>query len=115
MAARIRQGDMVYVISGKDKKKTGKVLKVIADENKVVVEGLNVVKRHTKPSPRNEQGGIFTKEAPMDQSKVMLIDPKTGKATRIKFKEDDKGNKVRVAKSGEVIAYPEAGKAKAAG
>jgi large subunit ribosomal protein L24 len=112
MAARILQGDTVVVISGKDKGKTGKVTRVIADSDKVIVEGINVAKRHTKPSPRNEQGGILDKEMPLHACKVMPVDPKTGKGTRVSFKTDDNGKKVRVAKSGE--ALPNAAAAKKA-
>jgi large subunit ribosomal protein L24 len=103
MAARLRTGDTVIVISGKDKGKTGKLVAVMADSEKVVVEGINVRKRHTKPSAKNQEGGIFEKAMPMHACKVMPVDPKTGKGTRVSFKTDDKGNKIRVAKSGETI------------
>ncbi|MFO0677191.1 MAG: 50S ribosomal protein L24 [Polyangiaceae bacterium] len=104
MAARLRKGDTVVVISGKYKKTTGKVLAILAEDDKVVVEGVNLVKRHTRPNPKAPQGGILQREAPIHASKVMPIDPKTGKGTRVRFKTDDKGNKVRVAvKSGEQI------------
>ncbi|NOU26867.1 MAG: 50S ribosomal protein L24 [Polyangiaceae bacterium] len=103
MAARLRKGDEVIVISGKFKGKTGKVAAVLAEADKVVVEGINVVKRHMKPSPKNQQGGIFEKALPIHACKVMPVDPKTGKGTRVSFKTDDKGNKIRVAKSGETI------------
>ncbi len=110
MASRLRKGDTVQVISGKDKGKTGTLLRVLEDEGKVVVEGINVVKRHTKPSPRAEKGGIVTKELPIFASKVALLDPKTNKPTRVRF-EVKEGKKVRVAtKSGETVAYPKAGK-----
>jgi large subunit ribosomal protein L24 len=104
MTARLRTGDTVIVISGKDKGKTGKLLAVMADDAKVIVEGLNIQKRHTKPSPKNQDGGIFEKAMPLHSCKVMPIDPKTGKGTRVKVKTDAKGNKVRIAKSGETIA-----------
>jgi large subunit ribosomal protein L24 len=104
MAARLRKGDLVVVISGKDKNKKGKVRRVFAEEGKVVVEGVNLVKRHMKPTQRNPGGGILEKEAPIFASKVMLVDPKTGKGTRVRFKTDEKGKKVRIAvKSGEEI------------
>lgn len=109
MLARIRKGDKVVVISGEDKGKTGTVTRVLADEGKVVVSGVNLVKRHTKPSPRAPQGGIIEREAPIFASKVMPVDPKTGKGTRVRMQKDDKGNKVRVAKSGEHIPAPARG------
>jgi large subunit ribosomal protein L24 len=99
---RLRTGDRVRVISGKDKGKEGRVAKVLLEDGKVVVEGINVVKRHEKPSPRNPQGGIVTKEAPIFASKVMPIDPETGKPTRVKIKVVD-GKKTRVAKSGTAL------------
>jgi large subunit ribosomal protein L24 len=104
MAARLRKGDLVVVISGKDKGKTGKVARIMSEDDKVVVEGVNLVKRHTRPTQKNPQGGILEREQPMFASKVMLVDPKTGKGTRVRFTTDDKGHKVRVAvKSGETI------------
>ena len=99
---KIKKGDQVVILSGDDKGKTGEVLKAMPKENKVVVQGVNLVKRHTKPSQTNP-GGIVTKEAPINVSNVAIVDPKTGKATKIGYKEVD-GKKVRVArKSGEVI------------
>ena len=106
MLARIRKGDTVVVISGEDKGKTGTVTRVMAEEGKVVVSGIALVKRHTRPNPRNQAGGIIEKEAAIFASKVMPIDPKTGKGTRVTTKTDEKGNKVRVAKSGEHIPAP---------
>jgi large subunit ribosomal protein L24 len=104
----IKTGDTVVVIAGKDKftkdKKgnlvptTGKVLKVYPKTNKVVVEGVNKVKKHQKPTQANQQGGIIEMEAPIDASNVMLLDPKTNKPTRVGIKVDEKGNKIRVAK-----------------
>lgn len=108
MAARLRKGDLVIVISGKEKGKTGKVKAVLAEDDKVVIEGLNLVKRHTRPSPRNQAGGIIEKEAPLHASKVMPVDPKTGKGTRVKFKVVENGKKVRVAKSGEELVVASA-------
>ena len=98
-AIKIKKGDLVKVIAGKDKDKEGKVLAV--KDGKVLVEGVNMVTKHTKPSAANQQGGIVNKEAPIDASNVMLV--VKGKATRVGFKmEGDK--KVRVAKAtGEVI------------
>jgi large subunit ribosomal protein L24 len=102
-AAKIRKGDTVVVLSGKDKGKTGEVIRSIPKESKVVVSGVNVAARHRKPTQVNPQGGIERKEAPMHVSKVAIADPKTGKATRVRFEERD-GKKVRVAaKSGELI------------
>ena len=107
MAARLRKGDLVVVISGKDKGKQGKVARLLADTDKVVVEGINLIKRHTKPTPRNPQGGIVEREAAIFTCKVLPVDPKTGKGTRVRFKTDEKGNKVRVAvKSGEDLPTP---------
>ena len=102
-AAKIKKGDSVVVRSGKDKGRTGTVLQVMPKEGKIVVQGVNVATRHRKPSQVNPQGGIERREAPMAISKVGLADPKTGKATRVRF-EDKGGKKVRVAvKSGETI------------
>lgn len=98
----VKKGDTVVVISGNYKGKQGTVLKVITKTNRVVVEGVNVVSRHTRPSQANPDGGIIKKEAPIDASNVMLLDPKTNKATRVHFEVKD-GKKVRVAKSGSVI------------
>lgn len=103
MAAKIKKGDAVIVLTGKDKGRKGNVLKVLPTENRVLVQGINVVTRHQKPTQANPQGGILRKEASIHISNVALSDPKTGEATRVGFKvEGDK--KVRVAKkSGEVI------------
>ncbi len=102
MAMKIKKGDQVIVITGRDKGKTGEVIKAMPKENKVVVQGINLVKRHTKPT-QESAGGIISKETPIHVSNVALIDPKSGKATRVGIKiENDQ--KVRVAKrSGEVI------------
>jgi len=102
-SARIKQGDNVVVLSGKDKGRTGTVAKVMPKDDKVVVSGLNVMIRHRKPSQTNPQGGLDRIEAPMHISKVAVADPKTGAPTRIRFETID-GKKVRVAvKSGEKI------------
>ena len=102
-AAKIKKGDTVIVLSGKDKGKTGEVVRSMPKEGKVVVAGVNVATRHRKPTQANPQGGIDRREAPMAISKVGLADPKTGKATRVRFETQD-GKKVRVAKkSGAVI------------
>ena len=102
-AAKIRKGDTVVILSGKDKGKTGEVIRSMPKEGRVVVAGVNVAARHRKASQVNPQGGIDRKEAPLHVSKVAIADPKTGKASRVRF-EDRNGKKVRVAvKSGEVI------------
>jgi large subunit ribosomal protein L24 len=102
-ASKIKKGDNVVVRSGKDKGRTGTVLQVLPKDGKVVVSGVNVAARHRKPTQVNPQGGIDRREAPMAISKVGLADPKTGKATRVRFETQD-GKKVRVAvKSGEKI------------
>ncbi|WP_042353699.1 50S ribosomal protein L24 [Bacillus rubiinfantis] len=98
----VKKGDKVRVISGKDKGKTGVILAAYPKENRVLVEGVNIVKKHSKPSQANPQGGIFSFEAPIHVSNVMPIDPKTGNPTRVGYKVVD-GKKVRVAKSGEVL------------
>ncbi len=104
---RLQKGDQVIVISGKDKGKKGKVMRLFKEENRVIVEGVNLVKRHMRPNPRMQQGGILEREQPIASSKVMLVDPKTGKGTRVRVKTDDKGVKIRVAaKSGEEIPSP---------
>jgi large subunit ribosomal protein L24 len=103
MAARVRTGDTVIVISGKDKGKTGKVKRILVDEDRVVVEGINMVKRHTRPTPRNPSGGIIEREQAIHACKVMPVDPKTGKGTRVRMKTLENGKKVRIAKSGDEI------------
>jgi large subunit ribosomal protein L24 len=100
----IRKGDTVKVIAGDSKGQQGKVLSVNKTTNRVLVEGLNMVSKHTKPNATNTEGGIIKKEAPMHISNVMLIDPKSGKTTRVARKLNDAGKLERVAKiSGEVI------------
>lgn len=103
MAAKIKKGDRVVVLTGKDKGKQGEVLKVIPSEHRVVVQGVAVVKRHERPSPRSA-GGIVTKEAAIHVSNVAHIDPKDGRPTRVGFKVLEDGRKVRYAKrSGEAL------------
>jgi large subunit ribosomal protein L24 len=100
---KIRKGDKVIVISGRDKGKTGEVLRVLREESRVLVQGINMVKRHTKPSPATP-GGIVDKEAPLHISNVAHVDPKTQKPTRVGFKVVEGGRKVRIARrSGEAI------------
>ena len=103
MAMKIKKGDRVVVLSGKDKGKHGEVTKSMPKEGKVIVAGVNVATRHRKPTQVNPQGGLERKEAPMHVSKVAIADPKSGKPTRVRFETRD-GKKVRVAvKSGELI------------
>jgi large subunit ribosomal protein L24 len=103
MAAKIKKGDRVVVLAGKDKGRQGQVIKVLPKEDRLVVSGVNMVKRHTRPSQSDPQGGIKNKEAALHISNVAFVDPKTGEPTRVGFRVED-GKKVRVAKkSGEVI------------
>ena len=103
MAAKVRKGDRVVVTTGRDKGKKGEVLRVYPDEGRVLVSGVNIVKKHQKQTQR-EQGGIVSKEAPVHVSSVAHIDPKSGEPTRVGFKTLADGRKVRVAKkSGESI------------
>jgi large subunit ribosomal protein L24 len=102
-AAKIKKGDQVVVLSGKDKGKTGEVTKSLPKEGKLIVSGVNIITRHKKPTQANPQGGLERAEAPLHASKVALKDPNTGKPTRVRFETKD-GKKVRVAvKSGETI------------
>lgn len=104
MAAKVKKGDNVIVLTGRSKGVTGEVLKVMPDEGRVLVRGVNVVKRHTKPTQEDPQGGIRTFEAPINVSNVALIDPRDGKPTRVGFKIDEHGRKTRYAKrSGETL------------
>jgi large subunit ribosomal protein L24 len=99
MASKIRRDDEVIVIAGKDKGKTGKVLKVITGKDRVIVEGINVVKKHQRPVPQLQQpGGIVDTEASINVSNVAIVNPETGKADRVGFKFED-GKKIRVFKS----------------
>jgi large subunit ribosomal protein L24 len=101
--ARIRTGDTVIAIAGKDKGRTGTVLEVRPSENRAVVEGLNIVKRHTRPRPPAEPGGVIEKPAPIHLSNLALVDPDSKGPTRVRFEEHD-GRTVRVAvKSGKRI------------
>ena len=99
----VKKGDKVKVITGKDKNKEGDVLAAFPKQDKVIVEGVNVVKKHQKPNQAAPQGGILEVEAPIHVSNVMVIDPSNGEATKVAFKEVD-GKKVRVSKkTGEVL------------
>jgi len=103
MAAKIKKGDNIIVLTGKDKGKQGEVLSIQTQNNKAVVQGINVVKRHTKAS-QLQAGGIVEKEAAIALSNISIVDPKEGKATKVGFKTLEDGKKVRYAKlSGEVI------------
>ena len=103
MAAKIKKGDRVVVMAGRDKGKTGEVRQVMPVEGRAIVAGVNMVRRHTKPSARTE-GGILSKESPIHLSNLAIADPKSGKPTRVGFKILEDGRKVRVAKrSGDLI------------
>ena len=100
----IKKGDIVFVNAGEDKGKTGRVLEVLVKDNRAIVEGINMVSKHTKPNAKNPQGGIEKKEAPIHISNLNVVDPKSGKPTRIGRKLDEKGALVRYSKkSGEEI------------
>jgi len=99
MASKIRRDDEIIVLAGKDKGKTGKVTKVLVEDSKVFVEGINLIKKHQKPVPQLQQpGGIIEKEAPLNVSNVAILNPKTGKGDRVGFRVED-GKKVRFFKS----------------
>lgn len=101
---RIKKGDTVYVLAGEDRGKTGRVLKVLVTKQRAIVEGVNIVTKATKPSAKHPQGGLVKMEAPIHISNLSLLDPKTGKPTRIGRRRNDEGKLVRYAKkSGEEI------------
>ena len=103
MTKKIRKGDNVVVLTGRDKGKTGDILRVMRDDQRVIVQGVNIVKRHTAPS-QNNPGGIDEKELSIHVSNVSLVDPDSGKPTKVGFKVLEDGRKVRVARgSGEMI------------
>ncbi|MBD8875363.1 MULTISPECIES: 50S ribosomal protein L24 [Roseibium] len=103
MAAKIKKGDTVVVLTGRDKGKSGEVLQVLPSDNKALVRGVNVVRRHQKQT-QTQEAGIVAKEAPIHLSNIAVADPKDGKATRVGFKVQEDGTKVRVAKrSGDLI------------
>ena len=103
MAAKIKKGDKVVVLTGRDKGKTGEVFQVMPKETRALVRGVNLVKRHQKQTA-SQEAGIVSKEAPVHLSNIALIDPKDGKPTRVGFKVLEDGRKVRVAKrSGDLI------------
>ena len=97
----IKKGDTVYVNAGEDKGKTGRVLEILVKKNRAIVEGVNVVSKHAKPSAQNPNGGIEKKEASVHISNLNPVDPKTGKPTRVGRKADSKGKNVRYAKRSE--------------
>lgn len=94
----VKKGDLVSVIAGDDKGKQGRVLEVLVKENRAVVEGVNMVSKHTKPNAKNPQGGIIKQEASINLSNLMIVDPSTGKPTRIGRKRDENNKSVRYAK-----------------
>ena len=101
---KIRKGDLVQVVAGDSKGKQGKVLEVLLKENRAIVEGANMVSKHTKPNAANPNGGIIKKEAAIHVSNLMVVDPKSGKPTRVGKQKNAEGKTVRVAKkSGEEI------------
>ena len=103
MAAKIKKGDTVVVLTGRDKGKSGEVIQMLPADNKALVRGINMVRRHQKQT-QTQEAGIVAKEAPIHLSNVALADPKDGKATRVGFKVQDDGTKLRVAKrSGDLI------------
>ena len=103
MAAKIKKGDTVVVLTGRDKGKSGEVIQMLTSDNKALVRGINLVRRHQKQT-QSQEAGIVSKEAPIHLSNIALADPKDGKATRVGFKVQDDGTKVRVAKrSGDLI------------
>jgi len=102
--AHVRKGDTVMVVAGKERGKRGRVLRVIPEKNRVVVERVNMIKKHQRPTQRIRQGGIIEREGPIHLSNVMLLDPTSGKPTRIGMRVLSDGKKARVArKSGEII------------
>ena len=104
MGFRLKQDDEVVVIAGRDKGQRGRILKVNREDDRVIVEGINVVRRHTRPSATNPEGGIIEKEMPIHVSNVMLFDNEADARTRVRFETNDEGKKVRVAKkSGKVL------------
>lgn len=100
----IKKGDLVQVNAGEDKGKQGKVLEMLPEKERAIVEGINIVSRHTKPSAKHPQGGIIKREAPIHISNLNVVDPSTNKPTRIGRKRDEQGKLVRYAKkSGEIL------------
>ncbi|MDE2888590.1 MAG: 50S ribosomal protein L24 [Gemmatimonadota bacterium] len=105
MKTHLRKGDQVEVIGGVDAGRRGRVLRVLPKKSRALVEGVNFIKRHTRPGPKNQQGGIIEKEAPIHISNLMLIDPQTDEPTRIRRQRLENGIRIRLSvKSGEQIA-----------
>ncbi|MGE0785615.1 MAG: 50S ribosomal protein L24 [Sandaracinaceae bacterium] len=101
---RLKQDDVVVVISGRDKGRQGRILKILRDQDRVIVEGINVVRRHQAPTPQNPEGGIIEKSMPIHMSNVMLWDDTAQARTRVRYERNDEGDKVRVTKkSGKVL------------
>lgn len=100
---RLKVGDLVQVISGKHKGSQGRVTRLLKEDDRVVIEGVNLVTRHQRPTPRQPEGGRIQKEAPIHASRVMPVDPSSGKPTRVQIRTGADGNKVRTAKSGAPI------------
>ena len=101
---KIKKGDTVYVLAGDDKGKTGRVLEILREKGKAIVEGVNIVSKSTKPNANAPQGGIIKKEAPINLSDLAVVDPKSGKPTRVGFRFNEDGKKVRYSKkTGEEI------------
>ena len=104
MGQRLRQDDRVVVVAGRDKGRQGRILKVFREDNRVIVEGINVVRKHQSPTNKNPEGGIIEKEMPIHESNVMLWDDDAEAPTRVRFQTDDEGKKARVTvKSGKVL------------
>ena len=104
MGQRLRQDDRVVIVAGRDKGRQGRILKVFREESRVIVEGINVVRKHQSPTNQNPEGGIIEKEMPIHESNVMLWDDDAEAPTRVRFQIDDEGNKARVTvKSGKVL------------
>ena len=99
----VKKGDTVEVISGSEKGKRGKILRILKDQNRVIVEKINMMKRHTKPTQTNQQGGIIEREGKIHISNVMPVDPTTGKPSRVRRKRLEDGTRVRVTQSGELL------------
>jgi large subunit ribosomal protein L24 len=103
MPLRLRKNDQVQVISGEQKGATGKIIRILTDKQRAMVEGINIVKRHSKPSPKNQQGGIREKEASIHLSNLMLLCPKTGKPTRVGISTLESGKRVRYSKKAKEL------------
>ncbi|MBI2612267.1 50S ribosomal protein L24 [Candidatus Kaiserbacteria bacterium] len=101
---KLRKGDKVIVIAGKERGKTSTIVRVLPQENLVILDGLNLSKRHRRPSAQNRKGQIIERAMPMHVSNVMIVDPRSGKPTRVKFSRDKEGTRIRIAvKSGQEI------------